>query len=160
LLCGTVLFVNPTSEAAESNDSTNRIEMLMSLKLEDLLHSEVTSVSKRPQEWFQTAAAVSVITGDDIRRSGAQSFPEALRLAPGVNVGQLNSSQWAVTIRGFNDLFSKNLLVLRDGRTLYSPLFNGVFWNVQDYLLEDIDRIEVIRGGLGIACGEIQSGAG
>lgn len=144
-----MLLVNLVAAGAEGDAagvSTNRLETLMSLSLEDLLHSEVTSVSKRPQDMFDSAAAVFVITGDDIRRSGARSFPEALRLAPGVNVGQIDANKWGVATRGFNDRFTGQLLVLIDGRSVYSPLNDGVFWDVQDYLLEDIDRIEVIRG--------------
>ncbi|MBS3780228.1 MAG: TonB-dependent receptor [Desulfovermiculus sp.] len=107
---------------------------------------EVTSVAKSPQQLVKSAAAVYVITCEDIRRSGVTSIPEALRLAPGVQVARVDASKWAVSIRGFNNLFAKKLLVLIDGRTVYNSLFSGVIWDVQDTMLEDIDRIEIIRG--------------
>ena len=92
------------------------------------------------------AAAVFVITSEDIRRSGVTSIPEALRMAPGIQVGRIDASKWAITARGFNGRFANKLLVLMDGRTVYSPTFGGTFWDMQNTLLEDIDRIEVIRG--------------
>jgi len=107
---------------------------------------EVTSVSKRPQPMGEAAAAVYVITNEDIRRSGATSIPEALRLAPGLHVAHIDANKWAVTARGFNSQFANKLLVLIDGRSVYTHLFSGVYWDVQDVVLEDIDRIEVIRG--------------
>lgn len=119
---------------------------LMEMSLEELLSISVTSVSRKAERAFEAAAAVHVITGDDIRRSGATSIPESLRLAPGVQVARINANEWAVSIRGFNGGFANKLLVLIDGRTVYSPLFSGVFWDMQDVVLEDIDRIEVIRG--------------
>src|SRR5207237_9319769 len=105
-----------------------------------------TTVSRRPEKLSQAAAAVYVITQEDIRRSGATSIPEALRLAPGVQVDQVNASLWAVGVRGFASTLSRSLLVLIDGRSVYSPLFAGTYWDVQDTLLEDVERIEVIRG--------------
>jgi iron complex outermembrane recepter protein len=116
------------------------------LSIEDLMNLEVTTVSKKAQKLSDTAAAVFVITQSDIQRSGATSIPEALRMAPGVEVARIDASKWAVTVRGFNGRFANKLLVLMDGRTLYTPTFSGVFWHMQDTLLEDIDRIEVIRG--------------
>lgn len=106
----------------------------------------ITSVSKREQDPFTSAAAVTVISGEEIRRSGARSVPEALRLAPGMSVAQMDANKWAVTARGFNSRFADKLLVLIDGRSVYTPTFSGVFWDTQDYLFEDIERIEVIRG--------------
>jgi len=106
----------------------------------------VTSVSKSPEKLSEAASAIQVITGDDIRRSGASSIPEALRLADNLDVAQQNSHDWSISARGFNAGLANKLLVLMDGRAIYTPLFSGVFWNVQDYLLEDIDRIEVISG--------------
>ena len=106
----------------------------------------ITSVSKRPEVLFEAPAAVAVITNDDIRRSGARTFPEALRLVPGMSVAQADANTWAVSARGNNNLFADKMLVLIDGRTIFQPVFNGVFWNVQNYVLEDIERIEVIRG--------------
>jgi len=111
-----------------------------------LMDIDVTSVSRQPEKWFSTASAVQVITEEEIRRSGATSLPEALRLAPNLQVAQVNSSSWAISSRGFNNGLANKLLVLMDGRTLYTPLFAGVYWDVQDTLLEDIDRIEVISG--------------
>ena len=119
---------------------------LKGLSLEELGNIEVTTVSKGPVKLSQTAAAIYVITQEDIRRSGVRSLPEALRLAPGVDVAQIDSVKWAVGIRGFQSRLSRDILVLIDGRSVYSPLFHGVYWEVQDTLLEDIDRIEVIRG--------------
>ena len=107
---------------------------------------EVTSVSKRPEKLSEAASAIQVVTSDDIRRSGATSLPEALRLASNLEVAQIDSRQWAISARGFNNSSANKLLVLMDGRTLYSPLHAAVFWDVQDTLLEDVDRIEVISG--------------
>lgn len=114
--------------------------------LQSLLDTEVTSVSKAPERAFDAAAAIYVITKDDIKRSGATSIPEVLRLAPGVQVAQAGSNKWAISIRGFNDQFSNKLLVLIDGRSVYTPLFSGVYWDTQDTLIEDIKQIEIIRG--------------
>ena len=114
--------------------------------IEELLEMEVTSVAKKPQSITQSAASVFVVTREDIRRSGATSIPEALRLAPGINVGRIGANRWAVSIRGNADRFANKLLVMLDGRTLYTPLFAGVIWETQDLLLEEIERIEVIRG--------------
>ncbi len=119
---------------------------LTQLSLEELMQIEVTSVAKQEQRQFDAPAAVSVVTQEDIRRSGATSIPEALRMVPGVQVARVNANTWAISIRGFNNQFANKLLVLIDGRTVYTPTFAGVYWDVQDVLLEDIDRIEVIRG--------------
>jgi iron complex outermembrane recepter protein len=121
-------------------------QALNQLSLEELGNVEVTTVSKEPEQVWQTPAAIYVITQEDIRRSGATSIPEILRLAPGVEVARIDSDHWAVGVRGFGGEFSKSLLVLIDGRSVYSPLFAGVYWQVQDTFLEDVDRIEVIRG--------------
>jgi iron complex outermembrane recepter protein len=114
--------------------------------LEDLLNIEVTSVSKKEQRLSAAAAAVYVITRDDIRRSGLTSIPELLRLVPGLNVARIDANKWAVSARGNNSRFANKLLVLVDGRSVYTPLFAGVYWDVQDVVLEDVERIEVIRG--------------
>jgi iron complex outermembrane receptor protein len=106
----------------------------------------VTSVARRPEKLIEAASAIQVITQDDIRRSGATSIPEALRLADNLQVAQKNSHDWAISARGFNTNLGNKLLVMIDGRTVYTPLYSGVFWDAQDYLLEDIDRIEVISG--------------
>jgi iron complex outermembrane receptor protein len=107
---------------------------------------EVTSVSRRPEHILDAAASIFVITADDIRRSGVTSLPEALRLAPNLEVAQVSASGYAISARGFNATSANKLLVLIDGRSVYTPLFSGVFWDVQDVMLEDIDRIEVISG--------------
>ncbi len=114
--------------------------------LEELMGVVVTSVSKKSQTLAETAAAVHVISAEEIRRSGASNIPEALRLAPGVQVAAIGNNKWAVSIRGFADRFSNKLLVLVDGRSVYTPLFSGVLWEALDIPLESIARIEVIRG--------------
>ncbi len=119
---------------------------LSTLTVDDLMNVEVTSVARKEQKLSDTPAAVFVVTQEDIRRSGATSIPEILRIVPGLNVARINGNSWAISARGSNGQFANKLLVMIDGRTVYSPLFNGVFWDVQDTLLEDIDRIEVIRG--------------
>ena len=116
------------------------------LSMDELLDLEITSVSKKKERLSEAAAAVFVVTQEDSRRSGATTIPEALRMVPGVHVARIDSSTWAVTSRGFNGFFANKLLVLIDGRSVYSPTFSGVNWDVQDTLLEDIERIEVIRG--------------
>lgn len=118
---------------------------LASLSLEQLLSLDLTSVGKKRERLDRAAAAVFVITQDDIRRMGATSIPEALMLAPGLLVARVNSRTWAITARGFNSVFSNKLLVMIDGRSIYSPLFTGVWWD-QDVMIDDVDRIEVIRG--------------
>jgi iron complex outermembrane receptor protein len=129
------------------------VEELLELSLESLMKIEVTSVAKKSQSLEDTTAAIYVISREDILRSGVTTIPEALRLAPGVNVARIHNSGWAVSIRGFNGYFSNKLLVLIDGRTVYTPMFSGVLWNQQDVLLQDIDRIEVIRGSGGTLWG-------
>src|ERR1700682_1880040 len=126
---------------------------LAQLSLEDLMDVEVTSVSKKPQKLSMTGAAVYVINQEDIRRSGATNIPDLLRMAPGVHVAQINSHTWAISIRGFTDKYGDKVLVLIDGRSVYSPLTSGVNWDQQDVPLEDIDRIEVIRGPGGTVWG-------
>jgi iron complex outermembrane receptor protein len=116
------------------------------MSVEELMDQEVTSVAKQAEPYREAPAAVQVVTGDEIRRSGASSIPEALRLADNLEVAQVNAHDWAVSARGFNSHLGDKLLVLMDGRAVYSPLYGGVLWNMQDYLLEDIDRIEVISG--------------
>ena len=118
----------------------------LDLSLEELMSVVVTSVSKKPQPLSETAAAIHVITSDDIRRSGATNIPEALRLAPGVQVSAISNNSWAVSIRGFADRFANKLLVLVDGRSVYAPFFSGVRWEGLNVPLESVSRIEVIRG--------------
>ncbi len=119
---------------------------LTALSLADLGNIKVTAVSKEPEEVWATPAAIYVLTQDDIRRSGATTIPDVLRLVPGVEVAQMDSGHWAVAIRGFNSQFSRYMLVLIDGRNVYSPLQGGVYWEGQMVPLDDIERIEVIRG--------------
>jgi iron complex outermembrane receptor protein len=119
---------------------------LADASLEQLLNTQVTSVSKKEEKLARTAASVFVINQDDIRHSGATNIPDLLRMVPGVEVAQINSNAWAVTIRGFNQRYSNKVLVLVDGRSVYAPGFSGVYWDQIDMPLEDIDRIEVIRG--------------
>jgi iron complex outermembrane receptor protein len=126
---------------------------LSQASLEDLMNIPVTSVSKKEQKLSKVGAAVFVITQEDIRRSGATNIPDLLRMVPGVQVAQIDASSWAISIRGFNDRYTSNVLVLIDGRTVYSPDFGGVEWDEQDVPLEDIDRIEVIRGPGGTVWG-------
>src|SRR5713101_3464731 len=116
------------------------------MSLDQLMNYPVTSPTKHEGKLSETPAAIEVITQEDIRRSGVTSIPEALRMAPGLEVAKVDAHTWAISSRGFNDVFANKLLVLQDGRSVYTPLFSGVFWDVQDTLLEDIDRIEVIRG--------------
>jgi iron complex outermembrane recepter protein len=119
---------------------------LTSLPLEKLMDVEVISTARHPEKIANSPAAISVLDQEDIHRSGALTIPDLLRTVPGMDVGQLDASQSAVSARGFNDVFANKLLVLQDGRSIYTPLFSGVFWDVQGPLLEDLERIEVIRG--------------
>jgi iron complex outermembrane recepter protein len=139
-----LLGQNATAQAAAGPEPTTGD--LKQLSLDDLMNVQVTSVAKEPQKLLQAAAAIQVITAEDIRRSGATSIPEALRLADNLEVAQINAHDWAISARGFNADLANKLLVLIDGRVVYTPLYGGVLWNVQDYLLQDIDRIEVISG--------------
>ena len=135
-----------TAGVAAADSTASSIGELKQLNVEDLMNVQVTSVSRHPEKLIEAASAIQVITQDDIRRSGATSIPEALRLADNLQVAQKNSHDWAITARGFNTDLGNKLLVMIDGRTVYTPLYSGVFWDAQDYLLADIDRIEVISG--------------
>ena len=142
-----LILVPMTSFAAPQTGTTKEnANPFVELSLEELMNIEVTSVSGVAQSWFQSPAAIYVIDHTDIRRTGHQSLPELLRLVPGMYVGRINANQWAISARGFNSRFSNQLLVLIDGRSAYDSLFSGVFWEFQDSVLEDLDRIEVIRG--------------
>jgi len=132
------------AEAAPQNPV--RLAELADLSLEQLTHITVTSASRREEALLEAPASIYVITADDIRRSGALTIPEALRLAPNLHVARADSNQYVIAARGFSDILTNKLLVLIDGRAVYTPLFSGVFWEAQDAFLSDIDRIEVISG--------------
>jgi iron complex outermembrane receptor protein len=119
---------------------------LTEMSLEALMDMEVTSVSKKPEKQSAAAAAVFVISNDDLRRWGVTNIPDALRRVPGLQVARIDPNKWAISSRGFNGRFANKLLVMIDGRTVYTPLFAGVYWDMQDVMLEDVDRIEIIRG--------------
>ncbi len=138
-LMGSTLFGQTYSASDQQNP-------LKSMSLEQLGNIEVTTVSKEPEEVWNTPAAIYVITQEDIQRSGATNIPEALRLAPGVEVARISSGEYAIGIRGFNSRLSRSVLVLIDGRTVYTTFTAGTYWETQDVMMKDIDRIEVIRG--------------
>ena len=119
---------------------------LAGLSLEELMNVEVSLVSRKPEKLIRATAAIYALTQEDLRGSGARSIPEALRLVPGVQVGRMDANKWALSARGFSDIFANKLLVLIDGRSIYNPQFSGVFWESRDVVLEDVERIEVIRG--------------
>lgn len=140
-----LLTVLGYAAAAQAQDTQPPVP-LRELSLEQLGRLEVTTASKQPAEVWRTPAAITVLTQDDIRRSGVTTLPELLRLVGGVQVSRLDSDHWAIGIRGLTNAFSKALLVMIDGRSVYTPLFGGVYWQVQETLLEDVERVEVIRG--------------
>lgn len=142
ILCAGSFFVSLQPAFASGRDARE----LLSLSLSELSDVMITTASKKSEPENEASAAVFVITNEDIKRSGATNIPDILRMAPGITVTQSSSNNWTVTARGFNDQFSNKLLVLMDGRTVYSPLFSGVVWDSQDTMIEDIERIEIIRG--------------
>jgi iron complex outermembrane receptor protein len=146
ICCFALLGVLTSDSLLAGQEPLSRPGELVHLDLRDLMNIEITSVSRRPERLSDAAASVFVITGDDIRRSGATNLPEALRLAPSLDVVQVSAISYTVSARGFINTAANKLLVLIDGRSVYTPLFSGVFWDVQDVLLEDVDRIEVISG--------------
>jgi len=140
-LPGTVWISACYAETISTSDLTElSIRELMEIEI------EITTGSRKSQTIANTSAAAFVITQEDIRRSGVTTIPEALRMVPGLQVAKIDANRWAISSRGFNGRFSNKLLVLVDGRTVYSPLYTLVYWSIQDTILEDIDRIEVIRG--------------
>ncbi len=146
-LCLLVAAALVNAGFAESSETTpDGKPRLTRLSLEQLGNTEVTTVSKEPVKVNRTPAAIYVITQEDIRHSGATSIPEVLRMAPGVEVSRIDSHKWSLGVRGFESNLSRSVLVLIDGRSVYTPLFAGVYWEVQDALLEDVERIETIRG--------------
>ena len=156
MLCGIMLLPFQAIAANDignmDNDTSAAVtgggdnKSLLGMSPAELSNIEVTSVSKKAEKASEAAAAVFVITQEDIRRSGATTIPDVLRMVPGVDVAQSGSHDWNVSVRGFNGTYANKLLVLIDGRTVYSNFFAGTIWELQDTLLEDIDRIEVIRG--------------
>ena len=146
LVLAAALQVSPSRVFAQAVAVTPDINALKKLAFEELFNLEITTVSRRPERLVDAASAIQIITAEEIRRSGATSLPEALRLASNLQVAQISSSQWAISARGFNASTANKLLVLIDGRTVYTPLFSGVFWDMQHVMLEDVDRIEVISG--------------
>jgi iron complex outermembrane receptor protein len=149
LLIVAFLAVGPAAAHAQ----TIPPEQLALISLEELMNLRITSAERKEERANDVSAAVFVITQDDIRRSGLTKLPEILRLAPGMQVDQVNANEWAVSVRGFNSVFSDKLLVLIDGRSLYNRGFSGVFWDSQNMMVSDIERIEVIRGPGGTAWG-------
>jgi iron complex outermembrane receptor protein len=142
-----IFALSPTSNAASVTESdAPSMSSLKTLSIEDLMNLEITSVSKTGEPLNDAAAAVYVITREEILNSGARSLPDILRLAPNLQVAQITSSSFAITARGFNGPAASKLLVLIDGRSVYTPYHSGVSWDVQDVLPEDIERIEVISG--------------
>jgi len=146
--CSTFALTNQLSAQIDPNSPSPilPVNSLKNLSIEELMNIEVTSVARQPEKLQDAPSAIQVISNEDIQRSGATSIPEALRLADNLDVAQQNSHDWNISARGFNTDLANKLLVMIDGRTVYTPLFSGVFWDAQDYLLEDIDRIEVISG--------------
>lgn len=147
----TLAFLAATALAVPAGGQPNseldaQIAELKVIPFEELFNLEISTVSRRPERLVDAPSAAQIITGEEIRRSGASSLPEALRLASNLQVAQIDSRQWAISARGFNSSTANKLLVMIDGRSVYTPLFSGVFWDVQHVLLEDIDRIEVISG--------------
>jgi iron complex outermembrane receptor protein len=140
------IYAVPVSAQAQQTSPLPHKADLSSMNIEDLMNVKVTSASKKAESLSGAPAAIFVITGDVIRRGGFSSIPDALRLAPGLHVAQQSAHVWNVAARGFSGVFNRDMLVLIDGRLVYTPLFGGVWWDVQDLPLEDIDRIEVIRG--------------
>ena len=131
---------------AGNSVAQERTSELADMSLEELLNVRITTIGRKQQELRHIPAAVYVITQEEIRRSGATSIPDLLRLVPGADVAQIDNKTWALSIRGFSSMSNNKLLVLIDGRSVYYPTFSNIFWNAQDVVLEDVQRVEVIRG--------------
>lgn len=145
-VAGVTALALAAAAVAEDDPATRQVADIGDLSLEELGRIPITSVTGRPQPVQEAAASIFVITAEDIRRCAATSLPEALRLAPNLQVARINANQYAISARGFNNAIGNKLLVMIDGRTVYSPLFSGVFWDAQQVVLEDVERIEVISG--------------
>lgn len=140
------LLVGVLSGLSSLAHAETSLERLKAMSLEDLANLEVSIVGKRSSSVLDSPAAVFVITAEDIRRSTATRLPELLRMVPGLNVARQDTAEWAISARGFNSRFANKLLVMIDGRSIYSPMFSGTLWEANDVVLEDIEKIEVIRG--------------
>jgi iron complex outermembrane recepter protein len=145
-LIAIALIVSLAADAIAQTARSGRLEDLKQLSIEELADTDVTSASRRIERLADVAAAITVITGEDLRRMGVMSLAQALRLAGHLHVARVSGPQYAISARGFNISTANKLLVLIDGRTVYSPIFSGVFWEVQDVIVHDIERIEVTRG--------------
>jgi len=143
---GVALCLAAVGALAQAEEEIDSPAALKRLSLEQLMNVEVTTVSRTSESLLRAPAAVATVTAEDIRRSGATTLPETLRFVPGIFVASQTANAWSVSSRGFSGVNSQELLVLSDTRSIYTPLFSGVFWDVQDYLMRDIDRIEVVRG--------------
>ncbi len=146
LLLGTLPSLLNSLYAQQTGAPQEPPRDLADMSIEDLMKIQVTSVARKEQALIDAPSAVTVLRGEDLRRTGVRSLAEAFRLVPGMQVARIDANKWAVSARGFNDRFANKLLVLIDGRVVYSPLFSGVFWEQQETMIEDIERIEVIRG--------------
>lgn len=151
LTAASLLFVG--SLMGQGGLSPKSTHALKQLSLDELLQIEVVTVSRKPERWWLAPSGIDVVTSEQIRRSGVNSLPDALRLATGVHVGQSSARSWAVSLRGMNVLAANKISVVMDGRSLFTPFFSGVLWDAQDTLIEDIDRIEVVRGPVGALWG-------
>ena len=150
---GLLLLPAPAwSQASDPPTPDDAVE-LTALTLDELMSLKVTTVSRKPEPWWSAPSGIDVVTGDDIRRAGALRLPDALRLATGVHVGQPSARSWAVSIRGMNVLAANKISASTDGRSLFTPFFSGIQWDVQELLLDDVDRIEVVRGPVGALWG-------
>lgn len=141
-------YFTESTQAKTNNglEDQQQLDELLAMDIEALMEVEVTLASRGAQKLSDAAAAIYVITQEDIRRSGMTSIPELLRMVPGLEVARITANKWAISARGFNGQFANKLLILMDGRSVYTPLYSGVYWDVQDTLLEDVERIEIIRG--------------
>src|SRR5688572_15787448 len=140
-------LVHGASTAAQpQSPSQAQLAELKKLSIEELAETDITGSGRRPEQLEEVAAAVTVITSDDLRRYGVMNLPQALRLAETLHVAQVGGPAFAISQRGFNITTANKMLVMIDGRTVYSPVFAGVFWEAQDLVIADIDRIEVVRG--------------